>query len=679
MALLQSRRARILIRWLLVFSVLGIGSVVLLALYGGALVDRAMIASRGGAPTIVRAAPLVLASSDPWRSSDLRAALRARAVEVGSGGVLGAANAVSEGDRIYLGGRLVDADGDSVAVEARRDGLRIWTTRGRLLQRVAVRGPVIGTRSGKDDVVRWPVPVEAMAPALLTAVVDVEDRGFLSHAGLSLRGLLRAGVRDLAAGGVRQGGSTITQQLAKILMLRPARSVPRKILEAWLAALLEYRYDKRAILEAYLNRIYLGQDGGWQIQGVAAAAQLYLGKPVAELEIHEAALLAGMIAAPNRFEPFEHANAARMRRGLVLDAMVREGHLDEREAERLRSLPLPTRIRRLRWAPAAQLVEHVLAGGIGAGETVVTLDVDVQAAVAAGSEAGLQGLTSRHSRVRELESLGDPLQVAVVCMSPDGRVLALQGSRRGEAGELNRAVTSRRPIGSLVKPFIVATAFQLGWSANSPLDDEPLSLPVGNGLWEPQNSDGEFHGRIELRQALVESRNVPMVRLGLEVGLETVNDSLRRVSLVPSGTPATLLGAFGATPADLARAFTVFANGGRYPRQRMLDQEAAAMTAVFHPTVTAAVCAILADVPRIGTAAALAGTVSGAFAAKTGTTDDRRDSWFVAIRPRIVTVVWVGTDANKETGLFGATGAMEIWREIDRRLPPIWWSGALPR
>jgi penicillin-binding protein 1B len=266
-----------------------------------------------------------------------------------------------------------------------------------------------------------------------------------------------------------------------------------------------------------------------------------------------------------------------------------------------------------------------------------------------------------------------------VAISPDGRLLALRGSRSGAAGELDRAVAAHRSIGSLVKPFVLATALQQGWSPDFELKDEPLSLQVGAEVWEPKNSDGKYRGTVSVRDAVVLSLNVPMVRLGLEVGVDNVVATLRRVGLEPGGSnPAVLLGAFAGTPAQVARAYAALANGGRSPALRLTEGSAPEARHVLDPGVAGMVLSVLEEVPRRGTAAALAGKVTGRLGCKTGTTDDRRDSWFVAVRPRLVTVVWVGTDGNRETGLYGATGALEVWRAIDERMPQIWRLGELP-
>ena len=670
-----SRRARILVRWVAVLAGIGFGSLAILLVYGTALVDRAFTGPSQRTTYRVLSAPLELQTGDPWDLAGLRASLLVRGVPEGAGGRPRTGEFTVDGGSVWLGARVTEGPEDQVALAPTPSGLALVDARGVPLARVVVRPAVLGT-SAPGDVVRWPVSLGAMAPVLLTAVVDVEDRTFLSHSGLSLRGLVRAAVRDLLAGGVRQGGSTITQQLAKILLLKPSRTVPRKVTEAWLATLVEYRFTKRAILEAYLNRVYLGQDGGWQIQGVEAASNFYFGKRASDLAVDEAALLAGLIAAPNRFDPLTHPESARARRGAVLSAMVHEGHLDASQARALASAPLPSEPHRLRAPLAVHFVEYLLANTGSTGDVAGTLDVGLQQAVREGCQAGLQELEGRYPHLRELARSGDPLQAAVVVLAPDGKLMAMQGSRLALPGEFNRAAAARRQIGSLVKPFIVGAALQAGWSESSTLPDEPLELTVGRQLWRPENSDGRFRGWVTVHDALMLSLNVPMVRLGLDVSVPNVAQTLRHAGLsVSSEGPALLLGALEASPLEIARAYAVFLARGQRPGVRLERGTTSAPERVFHPSVAANVRVILEDVPRRGTAAVLAGAVSGPLAAKTGTTDERRDSWFVALRPRTVTVVWVGTDGNRETGLYGATGALAVWRQIDGRVPPVWRGG----
>jgi penicillin-binding protein 1B len=667
-----SRRSRILLRWAGVLGGLGACAVTLLVVYGVALVDGALAGDQPRSRRVL-AAGLELEPGTIWTLRTLQDALERRGLSEVRGiprqHEFLVANAC-----IVIGPNTSQRLPVEITARFPAAGLSLSAADGRPVVKMSISSGIIGT-TAPQDTIRWPARLGEIAPVLLTATVDIEDREFLAHGGLSFRGLLRAVTRDLLAGGVREGGSTITQQLVKVLLLRPARTLPRKVVEAWLATLLEYRYDKRTILEAYLNRVYLGQDGGLQLVGVEAGSHYLFGKPAAALRLEEAALLAGMIAAPNRFDPFLHSDAARLRRRVVLGAMVRSRHIDAPLATQAAATPLPDKPHHARSGAAVGFVEQCLTQASSAADVQTTMEIDLQQAARDGCREALQALERRHPSLVELGRSGDPLQVAVVVLGLDGSVLALQGGRTAAAGEFDRATTARRQVGSLVKPFVAATAFAEGWEADSRLADEPLRVAVGRQVWEPHNSDGRFRGIVSVRDALVQSLNVPMVRLGLAVSLPKVVACLRRVGLAaPADTPAILLGAVEASPLEVARAFLPFLDGGRIPPVHYTPGRTRFEQAV-DPRAALAVRDLLVDVPRNGTAAVLAGQYVGWLAAKTGTTDDRRDSWFVALRPRLVTVVWVGTDGNRETGLYGATGALHVWQAIDARMPEAWRMG----
>lgn len=648
-------------------ALLASGSVLLLVIWGYSLVGVRMekVRSAAGSPRFF-ARPGVLRSGEHWNASELERFFLAHALPVGRCSDPSPYAVCREGDSFLLGPGL--AAPAAVQLQVSASGIRLSGGSGFPVNEVTLP-PRLLALTPVEDAVQWPVPLAAVSEHLINAVVDLEDRGFLTHPGLSLRGLFRATVANLASGGVRQGGSTITQQVVKVLLLRPERKVSRKLLEALLAGLMEYRYTKREILETYLNNVYLGQDGGIALVGVEAASRYYFGKPARFLSLEEAALLAGLIAAPNRFNPFTHPEAARLRREQALRAMAREGHLPAEQVRRAQAAPLPPLPHPLRWEPAAHFLD--LAGGR---DGMTTLDPVVQEAVRDGVAAGLAALARSSPLAADT---ADPLQVAVVVLGPEGQVLALQGSREPKPGELNRALAARRPIGSLVKPLLVARALEQGWSLEAPLMDEPLSLAVGGQLWTPQNHDGAFRGAISLRDALVFSVNVPMVRLGLSLGLSEVTATLRRVGFSPPGTPAELLGAVEATPLQVARAFTPFLARGRLVEPWAFDPFPGTRH-VFAEEAVRRVRQVLEEVVERGTATGFAARCGRPLAAKTGTTDNRRDSWFVALRPRLLTVVWVGTDRNRETGLYGASGAGAIWQEIDRRLPRVYREGPWP-
>lgn len=661
------KRTRVLLRWLVLLLLLGFGSGLLLFAWGLSLVGARMEQALAAAGSRrVLASSGTLRAGERWSGEELERFLGAHGFRV-TACLQPQPYAICRREDAFLLGPGV-ASGGVVTLHASPAGIRLREASGKDLSHV-VLPPRLLALVPVDDTVQWPVPLEQVSQHLINAVVDLEDRGFLAHPGLSFRGLLRATWANLKGAGVRQGGSTITQQVVKVLLLRPERKVSRKLLEAFLASLLEYRYSKRQILEAYLNHVYFGQDGGTSVVGVEAASRFYFGKPARYVNLEEAALLAGIIAAPNRFTPFAHPEAARGRREQALLALLREGHISQDEFRSAGSSPLPATPWPLRWEGAAHFLD--LVGERGGG---TTLDPVVQEAVRAGVGAGLASvLRSR----RAPDDPTDPLQVAVVVLGADGRVLALQGSRQAKPGELDRALSAKRPIGSLVKPLVVARALEAGWRLEATLTDEPLSVPVGNQLWSPQNHDGKFRGPISVRNSLVFSVNVPMVRLGLSLGLGEVTATLRRLGFSPPGTPAQLLGAVEATPLEVARAFTPFLAGGQL-LEPWASQGPRGERRVFPAEVVRQVREALEEVVERGTAAGFAARCGRPLAGKTGTTDNRRDSWFVALRPRLLTVVWVGTDRNRETGLYGATGAGVVWQEIDRRLPAVYREGSWP-
>ncbi len=657
-----------MLRWVAVLGGLAMASGALLVLYGVSLVDRAL--GGAGRPPCLRVtgAPWTLRRGEAWSPEWLGRVLDLQGLR----DVTPAAPRVGEFSRhgqivVVVGGPGAEPPG-TVAVRCQAAGVSLEDAAGQPLSMLRLAPVTVGTTDA-DGVVRWPVSIAQVAPALLTAVVDIEDRTFLSHPGLSLRGLVRAGWRNLASGSVREGGSTITQQLAKNVLLRPVRSLPRKLLEAWLAALIDYRYDKRRILQAYLDRVYLGQDGGLQLHGVEAASHRLFGKRAAALNLEEAALVAGMIAAPNRFDPFTSPGEARRRRAAVLEAMVRAGHLAPADGRAAGEAPLPSVPHRLRWRAAASFVDLVVAEVPGAvGEVATHLEPSFQAAVAEGCAAGLRRIEAKYPH---LVGRGAPLEVAVAVVAADGRVLATMGGRDPRPGDFNRAAAARRPVGSLAKPFVVAAALAAGRTLEDPLDDTPLHLPTPGGDWSPRNSDGTYRGRVSVREALVQSLNVPIVRLGMEVSLPSVEGTLSAVGFSPPrGRPAVLLGAFEASPLEVARAYATLLNAGLRPDLAFLATTPRRGRAALSPWVAQAVVEALSEVPRRGTASSLAPQLRGWLAAKTGTSDERRDSWFVGLRRGFVVTVWVGFDDNRETGLFGATGALEVWREIDARIPP---------
>jgi penicillin-binding protein 1B len=523
------------------------------------------------------------------------------------------------------------------------------------------------------------------------AVLAAEDRNFFRHPGVDPFAVLRALVHDLRSGEARQGGSTLTQQLVKNAFLTPHRTLRRKLQEAVLAFLLEVRASKEEIFRRYLASVYLGADGGLPVHGFAQAAEVYFGRPLADLGASECALLAGMIRSPNRLAPRRHARAALARRDRVLDLMVRGGLVDEASAAAARAAPLGLGAPRPRQAGALYVANEV-------SRTLATLLPREVAeapglAVFTGVDAEAQRQAERAVR-RGLESLErgrrrpGRLQGALAALDAHtGRIRALVGGRDYGSSQLDRAVRTRRQPGSAFKPFVYLAALDPARQETgrvrtvvSPIEDEPLTLRVGATLWRPENYDGTFAGTMSLEDALAESRNTAAVRLALDVGLDAVARAAADLGLrgpLPR-VPALALGAAETSLLELTSAYAVFAAGGvRRPPTLVVAVVSPAgetlyaappdETRVVEPGVAYLVTHLLEQVIDVGTGrGAREAGLRGPAAGKTGTTDDTRDAWFIGFTPEVVAGVWVGIDAGGATGFTGAQAALPIWTEFVR-------------
>jgi penicillin-binding protein 1B len=537
-----------------------------------------------------------------------------------------------------------------------------------------------------------PVRLAEVPVTLLSAVLAAEDHRFFEHGGLDVRGLLRAAWANFRAGRVTQGGSTITQQLVKNRLLTSRRSYFRKIREAWLAALVEWRYPKERIFESYLNELYLGQRGPLAIRGVGAAARAYFGKEVHQLTLGEAALLAGMARAPNIYSPLLNPARARERRDVVLARMRELGKIVEAEYVAARREPL-----RLQGAGVAgqlapyftdrvrQEIEEVLGGSVGArgAQVFTTLDPSLQRFAESAVSRGLERLETRASLRRATP--GERLQAAMVVLDPDtGAIRALVGGRDYRSSQFNRAVLARRQPGSAFKPFVFVAALaarggQPAFTAASLIDDTPITITVGSTPWSPRNYEERYEGRVSVRRALEQSLNAATVRIALEIGLPTVIDTAHQLGLTAdlAPVPAAALGAFEVTPLELARAYAPLANGGTrigVPStiQTVVDADGGVVpltreprTPVLSPAEAYLMTSLLAGVITSGTgASARALGVTGDVAGKTGTTNDARDAWFVGYSPGLLALVWVGFDDSAPLGLSGAQAALPIWADF---------------
>ena len=641
-------------------------------------------------PSRLYGAPFDLALGEPLEAADL--AERLREVEyrpAGGSGLLPGTFRI-EKDRVLVARRHFETarggDGGNLLVVDLRGGRVSRLLEGeRSVREAGLDPPLLATFYGPDLLEVRPVPLGEIPTDVVRAILAGEDAGFFEHPGISPSGILRALWTNLRAGGVRQGGSTITQQLAKNLYLTNERRMSRKVREALLAMMLEARYSKRQILEAYLNQIFWGRSGSANLIGIGAAAWAWFGKTPGELDLADGALLAGMIPAPADFDPVRHAEGARDRRDRVLSRMVALDWITKAQAAAAKQEPLPTEEIALSHRIAPYYADAV-AGELqrrwgidklaGAGLSIFgALDLDDQRAAEQAVAQGVGALAERSSKVRKKSDL---FQAALVSVAPaSGAVLAYVGGRDYAQSQYDRVSLARRQAGSSFKPIVYAAAFEAGVATPATLlDDEPLQLESGGELWSPRNDDGEYHGWVTARTALEKSYNVPTARLALSTGLERVVATARAFGITTRlrPFPSVALGAFEVTPLELATAYATLADRGVRPPVHLVDAvhdaggkplEGKALPApavAVSPQTAYLVTALMQGVLDYGTGVrARALGFADPLAGKTGTSNQGRDTWFGGFSPGRATLVWVGFDDNSPTPFEGASAALPIW------------------
>ena len=549
----------------------------------------------------------------------------------------------------------------------------------------ALLEPELLARVGEGaDQERVPVRLADVPEHLVQAVLRVEDQRFPEHHGLDFRRIVAAAMANVRAGTIVQGGSTLTQQLAKNLFLTPDRSFVRKLREAAMAVVLEARHSKDEILEAYLNEVYLGQDGSAALHGFASAARYYFGRDVGDLTLAESALLAGIIRAPNAYAPFRHPEAALARRALVLRLMHDAGLIDDEALARADAAPLGLAPPAAPMRSAGWFVDWVAgSAGPAAGRALVTtLDPTLQRAAEKAVSGGIARLERDFDWLRQAAA-GEPLQAALVALDPrTGEVLAMVGGRDYRTSPYNRVVDARRQPGSAFKPVVAMAALSRAEPDGGPaftlaslLPDEPLRVDTPAGPWEPANYSRSFEGPVTLREALERSLNVPFARLGIEVGGERIVSTARRLGiespLLPY--PSLALGASEISPMELTRAYGVLAAEGYRAGLRSVlfttDHHGGIEEVpdtpgeqVYDPSEAYLVTSALLGVVERGTGRTLRDHgFRGDVAAKSGTTNDFRDAWFVGYTPTLVVGVWVGFDRGRPLQIPGAGAALPIF------------------
>ena len=526
-------------------------------------------------------------------------------------------------------------------------------------------------------------------------ILVVEDRNFYSHKGISLRSIMRAFIKNTKALGIEEGGSTITQQLAKSLFFSPEQTIRRKIKEAIAALLIEMHYSKQEILLAYINDVFIAQSGRRAIHGFGLASQFFFGTDLKNLSLDQKALLVGMLKGPSLYSPINNPDRAKTRRDLVLSLIKNDSLITEEEYLDLKGKSLkviPPSFKSLSKYPAFNDIvtldlrknfddSDLRTKGL---KIITNLDPVVQDYLEESIKDTKLKLKRRYgSQLNGLEGAG------IVIDSFSGEVVAAIGSTKPNNYGFNRAINAVRPIGSLVKPFIYLSALQhySKYNLSTLLDDSKLSVSLPGGkLWEPNNFDKKFHGNVPLHVALSESYNVATTRLGMDLGYSVVQETFTKLGIekkIPK-YPSIFVGSFEMTPLEAIQAYQTIASEGFYsPLNSIRTVESSGdvlslsypykVEQRFRPEPIYLLKFVLKQTFISGTARGFSSRVIEKWktGGKTGTSDDQRDSWFVGYAGNYLMVVWLGFDDNRKSPLTGRTGALQVWKNFMSRLDPI--------
>ncbi len=684
--------------WILKLGLVGLVVLAVFAVYLDAVVQEKFSGKRWTVPAKVYARPLELfvgqklAKDDFLKELDALGYRRESAV-AGPGGVSVAGNNIelhSRGFQFYESTEpsqrvRVRFSGDYVAGLTQAGGGNLAVAR---LEPLLIGG--LYPAHQEDRVL---IKLEQVPPYLVETLVAIEDREFFNHFGVSPKGIARAVWINTTAGQLRQGGSTLTQQLVKNFYLTNERTLVRKATEAMMAVLLELHYEKTDILEAYLNEVFLGQDGQRAVHGFGLASQYFFSQPLSELQIDQVALLVGMVKGPTFYNPRRNPERALERRNLVLDVLAEQGVASPEIVAAAKQKPLGV-TRRGSMADSSfpaflDLVKRQLR------EDYQEQDLTEEGLRIFTSFDPILQLKAETALADSLKRLSgrkgvDEVEAGMVVTNPEsGEVQALIGSRQPRFAGFNRALDAVRPIGSLIKPAIYLAALERPsqYTLTSLIEDKPFSIKGQDGqVWSPQNYDRKAHGTIYLYQGLANSYNLSSAKLGLEVGVPTVLQTLERLGVEHKwpAYPSMLLGAGGLSPINVANMYQTLANGGfntplrgirnvltadgeplkRYPYQIQQRFDSGAIyllqNAMQRTMSEGTGRSVYSQLPR-----------SLALAGKTGTSNDSRDSWFAGFSQDLLAVVWLGRDDNGPTPLTGASGALQVWTEFMRKADPL--------
>ncbi|MBD8496464.1 penicillin-binding protein 1B [Pseudomonas syringae] len=698
-------RLRTLLGWALKLSIVGVVIVAGFAIYLDAEVQEKFSGKRWMIPAKVYARPLELFVGQKLSRDDFLIELdalgyRRESVANGPGAAAVNGNTVelnTRGFQFYEGTDpaqqiRVRFSGDFVADLASADGSKLAVAR--------LEPLLIGGLYPKNLEDRILIKLDQAPPYLLETLIAVEDRDFYHHFGVSPKSIARAIWVNASSGRMRQGGSTLTQQLVKNFFLTSERSLSRKLNEAMMSLLLELHYSKQEILEAYLNEVFVGQDGQRAVHGFGLASQYFFSQPLSELKLHQVALLVGLVNGPSYYNPRRNPERAMERRNLVLDLLAQQGVAPVEEVEAAKKMPLGvTRTGSLADSsfPAfMDLVKRQLRDDYRdedlteEGLRIFTgFDPILQMKSQAAMDETFKRLAGRKG--------ADEVEAAMVVTNPEtGEIQALLGSRKAGFAGFNRAIDAVRPIGSLVKPAIYLTALEQPqkYTLTSWVADEPFQVKGADGqVWKPQNYDRKAHGNVFLYQGLAHSYNLSTAKLGLELGVPTVFKTLNKLGVTREwpAFPSMLLGAGGLTPIEVATMYQTLASGGFNTPMRAIRSVLTAegeplkrypfqIQQRFDPGAIYLVQNAMQRVMREGTGQSVYNVLPKTLnlAGKTGTSNDSRDSWFAGFSQDVLAVVWMGRDDNGKTPFTGASGALQVWTSFMRKAEPLPLDMAMP-
>jgi penicillin-binding protein 1B len=698
-------RLRSLLGWALKLSLVGLVVLGCFAVYLDSIVQEKFSGKRWTIPAKVYARPLELFVGQKLSRDDFLLELdalgyRREGVANGPGAAAVNGNTVdlnTRGFQFYEGADPaqqihVRFSGDYVAELTAANGAKLAVAR--------LEPLMIGGLYPKNLEDRILIKLDQAPPYLLDTLVTVEDRDFYHHFGVSPKGIVRAFWINASAGQMRQGGSTLTQQLVKNFYLTNERSITRKLTEAMMAVLLEIHYSKQEILEAYLNEVFVGQDGQRAVHGFGLASQYFFSQPLSELKLHQVALLVGLVKGPSYYNPRRNPERALERRNLVLDLLEQQGIATPEVVAAAKKMPLGV-------TKTGSLADSSFPDFLDLVKRQLRQDYRDEDL----TEEGLRIFTSfdpilqmkSEAAVRESFAKisgrkgADEMETAMVVTNPEtGEVQALIGSRQAGFAGFNRALDAVRPIGSLVKPAIYLTALEhpQQYTLTSWIPDEPFQVKGADGqIWKPQNYDHKAHGNIFLYQGLAHSYNLSSAKLGLDLGIPNVFKTLTKLGVTREwpAFPSMLLGAGALTPIEVATMYQTIASGGfntplrgirsvltaegeplkRYPFQ--IQQR-------FDPGSIYLLQNAMQRVMREGTGKSVYNVLPGTLnlAGKSGTTNDSRDSWFAGFSQDLLAIVWMGRDDNGKTPFTGATGALQIWTSFMKKADPLPLDMAMP-